>query len=207
MKTYVALAALLVARARAAVKGFDISHYQPSVDFDAAYAAGLRFVYIKATEGTTYKDPVFSQHYKGATNANFIRGGYHFAHGDTSATTQAQYFANNGGGWTADGMTLPGMLDLEGDCIDVDWIQEFSDEYYSITSRYPVLYSSPSWWQECTGDSSAFVDTNPLMMACWSDAPCDPQGGWPYYTIWFVSRPMAKADIVLTFEQAVCGQQ
>lgn len=43
--------------ARATVEGFDISHYQSSVDFAGAYAAGLRFVLIKATEGTTYTDP------------------------------------------------------------------------------------------------------------------------------------------------------
>lgn len=184
MRAYILIAAVLIAQARAAVKGFDISHYQSSVDFEAAYKAGLRFVYIKATEGTTYEDPVFSDHYTGATKAGFIRGGYHFAHGGSSATNQAKYFVDNGGGWEADGITLPGMLDLEGDCVDVDWIKEFSDEYHSITDRYPVLYSSPSWWMECTSDSEAFVDTNPLMMTCWSDEPCDPQGSWPYYTIW-----------------------
>lgn len=183
MKTTIAIIAALIVQARAAVKGFDISHYQDSVDFEGAYAAGLRFVYIKATEGTTYEDPKFSSHYTGATDAGFIRGAYHFASGG-DATAEANFFAENGGGWTADGITLPGMLDLEGDCVSVDWIQEFVDAYVDATSRYPVLYSSPSWWSECTGDSSAFVDTNPLMMACWNSEPCDPQGGWPYYTIW-----------------------
>jgi GH25 family lysozyme M1 (1,4-beta-N-acetylmuramidase) len=81
-----ALAAPAVEK-RDTVYGFDISHYQSSVDFNAAYGdGGLRFVYIKATEGTTYKDPSFSSHYTGATNAGFIRGGYHFAHGDSSAS-------------------------------------------------------------------------------------------------------------------------
>ena len=88
--------------------------------------------------------------------------GYHFAHGDESATDQAKFFADNGGGWTNDGITLPGMLDLEGDCASVDWIQEFSNEYHSLTGRYPVLYSSPSWWEQCTDNSDAFIDTNPL---------------------------------------------
>ena len=76
------------------------------------------------------------------------------------------------------------MLDLEGDCASVGWIQEFSDRYYELTSRYPVLYSSPSWWEECTDNSDAFTDTNPLDMACWNDAPCTPQGDWPFYTFW-----------------------
>lgn len=33
--------------AYAAVQGFDISHWQASVDFRAAYAAGARYVMIK----------------------------------------------------------------------------------------------------------------------------------------------------------------
>ncbi|KAK4496308.1 hypothetical protein PRZ48_012288 [Zasmidium cellare] len=170
---------------RATVYGFDISHYQSSVDFNAAYnSGGLRFVYIKATEGTTYKDPSFSSHYTGATNAGFIRGGYHFASGTGDGSQEANYFLANGGGWSNDGRTLPGMLDLEGDCISVSWIQTFSNTYHAKTGRYPVLYSSPSWWSSCTGNSNAFVNTNPLWMACYRSSPCTPQGGWPYYTIW-----------------------
>lgn len=37
MKTYIPIVAALVAQASADVKGFDISHYQSSVDFEAAY--------------------------------------------------------------------------------------------------------------------------------------------------------------------------
>jgi hypothetical protein len=89
----------------------------------------------------------------------------------SSATAQADFFADNGGGWSNDGITLPGMLDLEASCSEtsdwVGWIQEFSDQYHSNTGRYPVLYSSPSWWEECTGNSDAFTSTSPLMMACW----------------------------------------
>jgi hypothetical protein len=77
-----------------------------------------------------------------------------------------------------------GMLDLEGDCASVEWIQEFVDRYYDLSGRYVVLYSSPSWWEECTGNSNAFIDNNPLDMACWNDQPCTPQGSWPFYTFW-----------------------
>jgi hypothetical protein len=55
-----ALAAPAVSKREGSVYGFDISHYQESVDFAGAYSSGMRFVYIKATEGTTYKDPLFS---------------------------------------------------------------------------------------------------------------------------------------------------
>jgi hypothetical protein len=121
MKSHIPFHYILVTAAAAAphqkrdsVSGFDISHYQSSVDFDAAYNdGGLRFVYIKATEGLTYQDPLFSDHYEGATSAGFIRGGYHFAHGDESASDQAEFFYENGGGWTNDGITLPGRRVLD----------------------------------------------------------------------------------------------
>ena len=34
---------------RATVQGFDISHYQPNVDFKGAYNSGARFVIIKVS--------------------------------------------------------------------------------------------------------------------------------------------------------------
>lgn len=184
MKATVATMLSLAVGALGSVPGFDVSHYQSSVDFNSAYAGGLRFVIIKATEGTTYTDPSFSSHYTAATNAGFIRGGYHFASGTGDGSQEANFFLKNGGGWSNDGITLPGMLDLEGDCISVSWIRTFSNTYYAATGRYPLLYSSPSWWQECTGNSNAFTSTNPLVMACYNSNPCTPQGSWPYYTIW-----------------------
>ncbi|KAL6849852.1 hypothetical protein ACO1O0_009397 [Amphichorda felina] len=158
MKTLSFAAALagLASVAQAAVSGFDISGWQSSTDFAKAYAAGDRFVYIKATEGTTYKSPMFSSQYTGATNAGFIRGAYHFAQpASSSGAAQATYFAANGGGWSADGITLPGALDMEynpsgATCYGlsasamVNWIEDFVTTYHSKTSRWPVIYTSTS---------------------------------------------------------------
>ncbi|KAL2870577.1 lysozyme [Aspergillus lucknowensis] len=179
------------------VQGFDISHYQETFDFAGAYAAGARFCMIKATEGTTYTDPSFGDHYQGATDASIFRGAYHFALPDSSsATEQAQYFLDNGGGWTADNRTLPGMLDIEynpyGDtCYGlaaedmVAWVQEFVDAYQSSTGRYPMLYTTADWWSTCTGDAAGFGATVPLVLAAYSDsAPSTIPGDWETYTIW-----------------------
>ncbi|RKU43282.1 hypothetical protein DL546_006309 [Coniochaeta pulveracea] len=196
MKTEFITALALAGAAQAAVQGFDISHYQPTVNYQAAYNAGARFVIIKATEGTTYTDPSFSTHYTGATNAGLIRGGYHFAHpGATTGAAQADYFLAHGGGWSGDGRTLPGMLDLESEGSNpqcwglstsgmVSWIKSFSDRYHTVTGVYPMLYTNPSWWSTCTGNSNAFVNTNPLVLARYASAPGTIPGGWPYQTIW-----------------------
>ena len=39
------------------VQGLDISHYQNKPNLSEAHTVGLSFVFIKATEGPTYKDP------------------------------------------------------------------------------------------------------------------------------------------------------
>ncbi|KAL5363578.1 glycoside hydrolase superfamily [Aspergillus floccosus] len=179
------------------VQGFDISNHQDSVDFAAAYDAGARFVMIKSSEGTSYSDSSFSSHYTGATDAGFIRGGYHFALPDaSSAADQVSYFISNGGGWSKDGITLPGMLDIEynpyGDtCYGlsasdmVAWIQEFVDEYHSATGVYPMLYTTADWWSTCTGNASGFGDKCPLVLAAYSSsAPSTIPGDWATYTIW-----------------------
>lgn len=149
----------------------------------------------QATEGTTYIDPKFSSHYTGATNAGLIRGGYHFAHpGATSGAAEADFFIAHGGGWSADGITLPGMLDLEGgsgaQCWGlsasamVAWIKSFSDRYRERTGVYPLIYTGYYWWQDCTGNSNAFVNTNPLVLARYAAGPAPIPGGWPVQTIW-----------------------
>ncbi|KAF9150928.1 hypothetical protein DFQ26_001418, partial [Actinomortierella ambigua] len=122
----------------------DVSHWQGPVNWAGVKAGGIEFVYIKATEGTTYRDPNFNQNYPGATNAGLIRGAYHFARpGESSGRAQAEYFLGHGGGWSGDGKTLPGALDLEAGCSGLSraamvlWIKDFSDTYKGHTQRYP----------------------------------------------------------------------
>ncbi|TFK89918.1 glycoside hydrolase family 25 protein [Polyporus arcularius HHB13444] len=181
---------------RAAPQGVDISHYQGTVNFNTLVANGMSFVYIKVTEGTTYQDPNFSANYNGATKAGLIRGGYHFAHPDTSSgATQANYFLAHGGGWSGDGITLPGALDIEygpsgSECYGlsasamVSWIKDFSNTYHSHTGVYPVIYTTTDWWKTCTGNSAAFASTNPLWIAHYSSSIGTLPAGWTYTTFW-----------------------
>lgn len=182
--------------ASAYIQGFDVSDYQPNVDWSAAYNSGARFVFIKATEGTYYTSPSFSNQYIGATNAGFIRNGYHFARPDTTTgATQADYFLSHGGGWSGDGITLPGMLDIEynpygAECYGlshsamVSWVSDFVNTYHSKTSRYPMIYTTADWWSTCTGNSNAFSSTCPLVLADYNSSPGTIPGGWPYESFW-----------------------
>ncbi|KAK5625543.1 hypothetical protein RRF57_001259 [Xylaria bambusicola] len=135
---------------------------------------------IKATEGTTYLDPKFSSHYTGATNAGLIRGGYHFAHLDASsgATRRTTSFLTE-----VDG---PVMVSPSPGCLISRAAVCSRLVPLLLGSRTLAIPTTPRqvWWSSCTGNSNAFVNTNPLVLARYSSSAGTPPGGWPYYTFW-----------------------
>ena len=184
------------ANAATYVQGMDVSSYQGNVAWSTAWNNGARFAYVKATEGTTYTNPYFAQQYNGSYNVGMIRGAYHFAHPNSSSgTTQADYFVNNGGGWSGDGKTLPPALDIEynpsgATCYGltqssmISWIRAFSNEVHLRTNKYPMIYSTLDWWTTCTGNTSAFAATNPFWIAKYSSTPPTPPAGTATWTMW-----------------------
>ena len=185
-----------VIEAATTVPGMDVSSYDGDVDWNTAWADGGRFAYVKATEGTYYINSYFAQQYDGAYNVGMIRGAYHFANpADSSGAAQAQYFVAHGGGWSADGQTLPGVLDIEwdpygSDCYGlsqsamVSWISDFLTTYHSSTRRWPVIYTSASWWSECTGSQANFASTDPLWVAQYASSPGTLPYPWTNYSFW-----------------------
>ncbi|SDN32225.1 lysozyme [Allokutzneria albata] len=184
----------------ASVAGIDVSGHQGNVNWQAQWNAGKRFAYVKATEGTGYKNPYFAQQYNGSYNIGMVRGSYHFALPDrSSGAAQANYFVNNGGGWSKDGKTLPGALDIEynpygATCYGlsqqamVNWILDFSNTYKARTGRYPMIYTSTSWWSTCTGNRGDFSNTNPLWVARYASSVGALPHAWRFYTIWQYSE-------------------
>ncbi|CAO3568779.1 unnamed protein product [Mortierella alpina] len=172
-------------------QGIDVSHWQGNVNWGSVKTNGIAFAYIKATESTNYIDPNFNANYVGATNAGLIRGGYHFARPDASSgAAQANYFVAHGGGWSPDGITLPGAIDLEGGCSGLSqvamtaWIRDFSNTYHARTGRYPVIYTTTQWWKTCTGNASGFQNDNPLWIARWASSVGELPAGYGYHSFW-----------------------
>src|SRR5215510_4385939 len=91
------------ADAASRVYGQDVSSWQGNVNWAAQYNAGSRFAFVKATEGTYYRNPYFTQQYEGSYYAGLMHAAYHFARPDReSGATQADYFIAHGGGWSKD---------------------------------------------------------------------------------------------------------
>ena len=185
------LIAIMIGFAEATIQGLSVSHHQATVNFTEAHSMGHQYVFIKATEGSTYTDPMFAAHFASATEADFLRGSTHVAQpSSSSGSTQAKFFLSNGGGWNDDSITLPGVLDLGGECTGmgaqamVDWIQAFGDEYEAATGRWPVLKADNNWWVQCTGNTKEFVSKTDLMIMHWAPSPGSVPGGWRFWTFW-----------------------
>jgi GH25 family lysozyme M1 (1,4-beta-N-acetylmuramidase) len=177
------------------VLGMDVSGWQGNVNWAKSYAAGARFAVVKATEGLGYTNTYFAQQYDGAAGVGMIRGAYHFALPNTSSgTAQADYFVDNGGGWSSDGITLPPALDIEynpygptcyrlSQASMVAWIAAFVNEVHARTGRYPLIYSTLGWWSRCTGNSAAF-SADPLWIADYGSGPGTMPASWDFQTVW-----------------------
>ncbi|GGV43519.1 hydrolase [Streptomyces longisporoflavus] len=177
-------------------EGVDVSSHQGNVAWSTLWNSGVKWSYVKATEGTYYKNPYFAQQYNGSYNVGMIRGAYHFATPDTtSGATQANYFVDNGGGWSRDGRTLPGALDIEWNpygaaCFGksqsamVTWIRDFLNQYKARTGRDAVIYTATSWWKQCTGNYGGFAANNPLWIARYNTSPGELPAGWGFHTMW-----------------------
>ncbi|MCX4856990.1 lysozyme [Streptomyces canus] len=176
-------------------EGVDVASYQGNVSWSTLWNSGVRWAYTKASEGTYYRNPSFSQQYTGSYDVGMLRGAYHFATPDTSSgATQADYFVDSGGDWYGDGRTLPGTLDIEWNpygaaCFGksqsamVTWIRDFLNQYKARTGRNAVIYTATNWWTQCTGNYGGFA-ANPLWIARYASTAGTLPAGWSSYTMW-----------------------
>ena len=82
------------------IHGIDISHHQGDIDWELLRNAmiekcPIRFILIKATEGTSILDSKFRENFTQAREYGFIRGAYHFWSNKSSAREQAYFFLDN----------------------------------------------------------------------------------------------------------------
>ncbi|MFC0067688.1 GH25 family lysozyme [Umezawaea endophytica] len=186
-----------------AVSGVDVSAQGPTeADWTSHWQQGKRFAYVLATEGVDHVNPGFGVQYAESFDVGLIRGAYHFALPDrSSGADQAEFFVDNGGAWKADGMTLPGALNLEFNpygkaCYGLtraalsDWVLDFADTYLEWTGRYPVVYTSAVWWAQCAGAEAGPV--NPLRVDMHSATPGAFPRGRGVYPVWHRPSPTVE---------------
>ncbi len=74
------------------VRGIDVSSYQGDIDWSILSKENIDFVFIKATEGSSFKDKNFPYNIQNALKTNLKVGAYHFFSFDSRGETQADNF-------------------------------------------------------------------------------------------------------------------
>ena len=101
-----------VSRGRYPVAGIDVSAHNGAVDFARVAEDSVSFVFIKATEGASFKDRMWEANYAGARAAELAVGAYHFFRFDMNGTMQALNLLQSIEGKRLD---LPLVIDVEDD--------------------------------------------------------------------------------------------
>ena len=100
-----------VARAHAMpIQGIDISKYQGDIDWARVRRDGIRFAYLKVSEGGDHVDNRFYDNWSAAAAAGVPRGAYHFMYWCRTASEQAVWFTQ---AVPQDATQLPPVLDVE----------------------------------------------------------------------------------------------
>lgn len=156
------------------IRGIDISAHNDSVDLKAAREAhDISFVFVKATEGATFKDRNFIQNVRAAKDAGLPVGAYHFFRFESPGMMQALNFLNSVRGRELD---LPLVIDIE------EWgnphhvpaetvrarLQEMTDYLESHGYQY-IIYTNKSGHQRFFNER--LPQNTPLWICSFTDPP------------------------------------
>lgn len=174
-------------------QGIDVSQDQGTVDWASVQAAGIAFVFVKATDGETYVDPNFAQNWAGAKAAGLLRGAYHFFRAEDDPQAQAEFFWKTVGGVGE----LPMVVDVEesmgqSNSAVISNLTSFLASLQQWTNRQPMIYTDPGFWNGL--GTSAFGDY-PLWVADYGVAAPTMPAGWTLWDFWQHSETGSVAGI------------
>lgn len=75
-------------------KGIDVSHHQGEIDWEKVAGDSVNFAYIKASEGTGFKDERYAENFRAARQAGVTAGPYHFFTLCSDGREQGEWFVD-----------------------------------------------------------------------------------------------------------------
>lgn len=175
------------------IKGVDISKYQGRVDFKKMKASGIRYVFIRATEGNTYQDVNYKFNIASARAAGLVIGVYHFYETNDAPLSQLDNFKRIVSLSAGD---LPPVIDIETlhqqDKTNlINNIHVFLNGLESHYGAKPILYSGRNFSNEYLDRLGDY----PLWLAEYDvDKPTLP-AAWSNWTFWQWSQSSTVSGI------------
>jgi GH25 family lysozyme M1 (1,4-beta-N-acetylmuramidase) len=191
--------AALAPAATGAVRGLDVSAYQHTkgpIDWLRIARMGFAFAGIKASESTYYSNPYYLSDARAARAAGLTVLPYVFANSRRAGGRATASFAVRVTGPLRGPGQLPFVIDLENDpykkaddCygrrvpVMIRWIAGFLSQAHRMTGKWPIIYTTAAWWQQCTGSTTQFRQ-DPLWVAAFgAPAPAVPSP-WHQWAFW-----------------------
>lgn len=162
------------------VRGIDVSAHNGNIDFSKVRADGYEFVFIKASEGSDFRDKNFQTNYTKARKAGIKTGAYHFFRFDKDGVDQAINFLK-----AVDNRQLElGLaVDVEQqgnpEGIDKELITERLSamaEYLYLKGYRVTFYTNKTGYEEFLMES---FPGYPLWICSFSEHPID--ADWTYW--------------------------
>lgn len=126
-------------------EGIDVSNWQGYIDYSNVKNEGIDIVYIKASQGSNYKDPYFELNYENAKSNGLKVGVYHYvtARSITEAEREARFFASIISGKEIDcklAMDFEDFGSLNNSQIN-EISRAFLEELELLTGKETIVYS------------------------------------------------------------------
>ena len=167
-----------------ALLGIDVSHYQGVIDWPKVAAAGVKFVFIKATDGATLADPMAKTNASGAAAAGLPFGFYHFWRPTDDWRAQADFFLSviDDVAPLANAGVLPSVLDIEVGSLSEDNQGDALSWVKAAPGQIAIVYVSPSYARFNLTDP-AWIQY-PLWSAHYTELPQPNTDKWPTWMFW-----------------------
>ena len=148
------------------IHGIDVSKFQGEIDWGAVANSGVKFAWIKATEGGDHADERFQANWTGAKAAGVPRGAYHFVYWCRPPLEEMSWFEQNA---PVENDALPPVLDVEGTptsrtchrhltqqgaIADMKVMLAEMERHYG---KRPIIYTTVDFYQAILSDG-AFMD-------------------------------------------------
>ncbi len=164
-------------------QGIDVSVWQGNINFSQVRADGIEVVYIRSSQGFSYKDSKFEQNYRNAKANGLKVGFYHYvtARSVEEAQEQARFFASVISGKNPDCRLAVdfesfGNLSIE----EINQITlAFAQETQRLTGKEMVIYSDA--YNARSTFNQEIADNYPLWVAEYGVQEPESNGKWDYW--------------------------
>lgn len=164
--------------------GIDVSYYQEAIDWQRVHRAGIRFAFIRLSDGATQRDARFDTNWAEARRAGVVRGAYLFFRPDQSIAAQADLMIAAMRDRQRD--DLPPVIDLEVDGglaapIVAARARAWVDRVRVGLGVEPIVYTGGDLWRN---GGAELLASQPLWVAHYIPSCPTLPSPWTRWTFW-----------------------